>query len=484
MPPAPWRLAGKALIGLGLGLGLVRGVCGGDLAKAHSGGTNSEGCHAGSQPYHCHNSSEESDSSSTQNTPITNDSGTIEGLSYGLWNEPGASIPGQSSRILRSEFLSRNNIINPDYSERNFDANRNFNLVYQDDYGFTGVYHHNGKTGEVISDVYLEVRLYNSKFTDYRSFRITDFAIGVENPIVIEGENLGRLDGIFSYNNINSNGFFRDTNKYYTFSNVFYSSGNSKGAFSSSDSSEGTPNLVAGEVKVRYGDFTSPSKNSLVGIFVASDGSSTNNLKDIPLSFSFPASDSGTVNGLSYGLWNEPDAFNLQVEFLSVNDEVNPYHEERDFDVDRNFNLTYQDDDGFKGYYSHNGETGVITSDVNLQVRLYNSRFSDYQSFRITSFSIGAENPIVIEGQNLGTLNGLLNYADVNSNGFFRDRDEYYTFSDVFYSSGIAEGAFSDENTKQGNPSLVAGEIKVRYGDFSNPTKNSLVGVFAADVEE
>ena len=28
----------------------------GNLASAHSGGTNKYGCHAGSKPYHCHRS--------------------------------------------------------------------------------------------------------------------------------------------------------------------------------------------------------------------------------------------------------------------------------------------------------------------------------------------------------------------------------------------------------------------------------------------
>ncbi len=41
------------------------------IAGAHSGGTDANGCHAGSQPYHCHNSKSSSSASSFDSEGLT-----------------------------------------------------------------------------------------------------------------------------------------------------------------------------------------------------------------------------------------------------------------------------------------------------------------------------------------------------------------------------------------------------------------------------
>ena len=197
--------------------------------------------------------------------------------------------------------------------------------------------------------------------------------------------------------------------------------------------------------------------------------------------------DSGVLNTLSYGLWNEPGVSipgqggrHLEADILSQNDEVNPNYVGRSFNTDSNrrLDLTYQSDNGFVGIYVHEGETGKIKSDVSIDLTINST------GVYVSNFGVGIKNPIVIEGQNLGSLNGLANNARLNSQGAFRDNKDLGVFSDVLYSSGFIEGAFSNIDTRQGNPRLVAGEVVVRYGDYDNEAKNSLVGIFAADVDE
>ena len=195
--------------------------------------------------------------------------------------------------------------------------------------------------------------------------------------------------------------------------------------------------------------------------------------------------DSAVLNTLSYGLWNEPGVSipgqggrYLEADILSRNNEVNPDYVDRDFNTDRNLDLTYQDDNGFVGIYYHEGKPGRITSDVSIDLTINSA------GVYVSNFGVGINSPVMIEGQNLGSLNGLADNARLNSQGVFRDNKDLGVFSNVLYSSGYIEGAFSNIDTKQGNPRLVAGEVIVRYGDYDNETKNSLVGIFAADVDE
>ena len=245
--PAPSRFAGKALIGLCLGA--VLSACGG------GGGSGSSTPTAGNRP--------EPQPPSPVSAPAITDSGVLNTLSYGLWNEPGFSIPGLGGRYLEADIFSRNNEVNPSYVSRNFNTNRDLDLTYQDDNGFVGIYVHEGKTGRVESDVSIDLTI------NPAGVYVSDFGVGIKKPIVIEGQNLGRIDGLAGYANLNSQGAFRDNNDLGTFSNLLYSSGFIEGAFSNIDTKYGNPRLVAGEVVVRYGDYNNETKNSLVGVFAA-----------------------------------------------------------------------------------------------------------------------------------------------------------------------------------------------------------------------
>ncbi|MCY4173087.1 MAG: hypothetical protein OXF25_03285 [Cyanobacteria bacterium MAG CAR3_bin_5] len=183
-------------------------------------------------------------------------------MSYELHNRP-----GQGSEDLHADILSRNNEVNPDYAGRRFNSNRRLDVTYQDDNGFVGIYDHDGKPGKITSDVSIDLTI-NSV-----GAYVSDFGIGIENPIIIEGQNLGRIDGLAIYEQLNNNGAFRDNRSLGVFSNLLYSSGVIEGAFSTTDTTQGNPQLVAGEIQVRYGDISNQTRNSLVGVFAAGDDS-------------------------------------------------------------------------------------------------------------------------------------------------------------------------------------------------------------------
>ena len=97
----------------------------------------------------------------------------------------------------------------------------------------------------------------------------------------------------------------------------------------------------------------------------------------------------------------------------------------REFNRNRDVDVTYQDDDGFIGIYSHDGKTGKITSDVTLKLTINSA------GAYVNDFGIGVENPIVIEGQNLGRLDGLAGFSEITSKGGFTDNDDLGTFSEL-----------------------------------------------------
>ena len=209
-------------------------------------------------------------SATTPTTPTTPVSLYLTNTDHSLFNYYNYSLAIKGLQdgafSLNADILSKNDAVNPMLAGRTFDLARNVDLIYQNDTGFAGIYNHNGKTGKVVSDITLQLRISDLGAYDY----VSDLKIGAENPIIIEGQNLGTLDGLAEfYVKLTSKGSFRDNKGLGVFSNVLYSSGTIEGAFSSNDTALGNPEYVAGEVKVRYGDYNDRDKNAFVGVFVA-----------------------------------------------------------------------------------------------------------------------------------------------------------------------------------------------------------------------
>lgn len=188
--------------------------------------------------------------------------------------------------------------------------------------------------------------------------------------------------------------------------------------------------------------------------------------------------DSGTLSGFSYGLWNQPvagGARNLTADILGRN---SIFSSNKTFEYPRkSLDVTYSDNNGFKGIYSYKGQTGQITSDVVIE-----ATFSSFISIDpyLTGY-IGKNTDIVMEGDNFGEIR--FSDFDIHNNGKFRD-DEIY-FSDGFNGSGTLTGAFSRDGSSSNHPHYIAGEVKMKRFSKSflddSRSDNSLVGVFVAE---
>ena len=192
------------------------------------------------------------------NASSITDSGSISGFSYGLWNEAGPS----DSRVLRADIIDRNAIF---ISDRLFQYPQDsVTVTYKDNDGFRGIYSYKGKTGEIISDVFIE-----ATFSGYIDPYLTGY-IGQDRDIIMGDDNFGYIR--LGLNDIDANGNFSN--------NIYLSGGDSggdgtvEGSFSNDGTSSTHPQFIAGEIKLKrfYKDFEnydSRSSNSLVGVFVA-----------------------------------------------------------------------------------------------------------------------------------------------------------------------------------------------------------------------
>ena len=186
--------------------------------------------------------------------------------------------------------------------------------------------------------------------------------------------------------------------------------------------------------------------------------------------------DSGSISGFSYGLWNEAGPSGSRVLRADIIDRNAIFISDRLFQYPQDsVTVTYKDNDGFRGIYSYKGETGEIISDVFIEATFFGYIEIDP---RLTGY-IGQDRDIIMGGDNFGYIDLGLNDIDANGN-----------FSDTIYLSrggdGTVEGSFSNDGTSSTYPQFVAGEIKLKrfYKDFENydsRSSNSLVGVFVAE---
>ena len=191
--------------------------------------------------------------------PSITDSGSIEGFSYNLSNQPREGL----ARNLIADIISSNS----EFSSNNFQYPRDESITatYSNDDGFQGIYSYKGKTGSITSDVSIEV-----EFTSFIEPYLTGY-IGQDRDIVIEGNNFGHIRlGVID---ITNSGNFSENDISLSNSNGHPETGNIKGSFSNDGSTTNYPQFIAGEVKLKgfstdfLDDFN--SDNALTGVFVA-----------------------------------------------------------------------------------------------------------------------------------------------------------------------------------------------------------------------
>lgn len=193
--------------------------------------------------------------------PSITDSGTLNRFDYGLWNTP---EPGRN-RALKASFSGNDY---EDYFGGEFDLpyDNNVRAVYQNDNGFMGIYSYKGRTGEIVSDVKIDVDF------NYSTISVEGW-IGQRKPIYMNNQLFGELS--FNEFSLDHGEFMQDT--FFNFSECSLCSidGKIEGKLSNDGSNTRAPSLVSGTVEI-YGfskDFrdNEPTRrdNALVGAFVA-----------------------------------------------------------------------------------------------------------------------------------------------------------------------------------------------------------------------
>lgn len=199
--------------------------------------------------------------------PHITDSGSVEGFFYFLSSVP---EPGRNRGLLAhftgGEYTS--------LVSGSFNHPKGIDVVYLNDNGFKGIYSLNGKTGEIISDVRIEM-----EFTPYGS-GFLDGWIGQRKNIVMNGYNFGELT--FS-DILTETGGFEDRYIFFSGDGVYSPDGKITGRLSTDGTSAEAPGRVFGAVEI-YGFSNNwrdnePTRrdNSLVGVFVGE----TNQARDL-----------------------------------------------------------------------------------------------------------------------------------------------------------------------------------------------------------
>lgn len=195
-------------------------------------------------------------------TPIPDPNiNSIEGFNYFVSNTISSN---GVSRDLVADIIDRNTAFSAGSFRYPLDS---ITATYSNDNGFRGHYSYNGRTGDIVSDVSIEVSFY--QFSDPY---LTGY-IGTGKDIVIGGDHFGHIR--IGLTDITGNGKFRYNSPHLSNSGNFSfdQTGYVKGAFSNDGSSISHPNYIAGEVQVKgfskdFYDDHNPN-NSLVGVFVA-----------------------------------------------------------------------------------------------------------------------------------------------------------------------------------------------------------------------
>ena len=429
-------------------------------------------------------------------------------------------------------FLTLSTFLNPKYRPGNYTPHKtDHNLTYEREDGFKGVYIYEGETGELTGDVDLAV-----------SFSSWGMLVrgNISTDIEIEGKD---LDGIGVYSTIDLTtgvgGSLEPSNillesprlRFGSYDADFIFTGATmadpgqakltmvlspdgrlgRGAAGGALSQpESYPSLIAGGVEINGFKINSGDRdtNTLVGAFIGDN-------QEIPPR-KIRKTIQGSIGMFSYGIWASEDFPSNTIRFLKETTKFNPERTTSDYTSHATTNavrnqgqaapfFAYKREDGFKGAYIYEGETGELTGDVDLLV-----------NFGIDNIQLAGSisTDLEIEGNDLLGItlqNGPINFntgvgdVDIDEDGY---DDRYYNakinfgeFSGTGVTSatvnhhGLArkvrmvlspDGVRAQGSTPETYPSQIAGEVEINGFKIkeSDGDTNTVVGVFVADKQE
>ena len=272
--------------------------------------------------------------------------------------------------------------------------------------------------------------------------------------------------------------------------------------------------MIAGGVeingfKINAGD---RDTNTLVGAFIGDN-------QEIPPR-KIRKSIQGSIGMFSYGIWAKEDFDNNYIRFLEETEKFNPERTASDYtahtyhETDSGVvTFRYKREDGFKGAYVYEGETGELTGDVDLSVlfggygviTVAGEISTDLEIGGYDLKGIGMYNGRIASRGTDNTHNNGVGGIDIDADGIDdSNTSAKFTFGD--YSGAVADrptvsqhglarklrmvlssdGIQAQGSTPESYPSQIAGEVEIngfKIKDSDGDT-NTVVGVFVADKQE
>ena len=217
---------------------------------------------------------------------------------------------------------------------------------------------------------------------------------------------------------------------------------------------------------------------------------------------SFPAGPTGG-GAFPYGLWASEKLMGTEhrIAFLELSSFLNPRTRPGHYTPHKQgANLSYSREDGFKGVYIYEGETGELTGDVDLAVTFYSDGV-------LVNGSISTD--IEIEGNDLDGI-GVYSTIDLTtgvggslepSNILASPRLKFGSYDADFIFTGTTmadpgqakltmvlspDGRHAIGSVPESYPSYIAGEIEINGFKINaeDGDHNTVVGVFIGDKQE
>ena len=458
------------------------------------------------------------------------------GIDYTIanrWNPDYVSLKGKDRELVANitTYDSSDNEFNTSHASYNFaykniDPLKYVEVTYEKEDGFIGLYSYKGSSGEITEDVTLKATFNNPSIKAL----LIEGHIGDSGGIVMNGTNFGQIR--FSATKAD-NGQFLD--KQVRFSDPVIRAeigfGELKGSFKNDGSSSKFPSQVVGELKMKRFFDTSPIRNNkvleynenlysrgdnaLAGVFVV-DKFSEITQKFVPIKKHVQ----GTIDMLSYGIWASENSIDNRIVFLEQTTKFNPGRTASDYTA-HTYHETYtgivktryKREDGFKGAYIYEGETGELTGDVDLIVTFGGFGVVFVNGNILTDLEIGGYDLKGIAAQNgpidprgidnndgVGGIDIDADGVDDNATGArlnlgnYKDNTGTIDKPTVSYHGLVRkvkmvlspDGIQAQGSTPETYPSQIAGEIEINQFKIkeSDGDNNTVLGVFVADKQE
>ena len=486
------------------------------------------------------------------NFPVVDPKKTINYiLENTAWDASFTDLRGRD-RGLKADIISRNVAFDPGRNNYNFDY-KNINHLKKVEVTYS-------KTNGFLSFHIYKGTAYSTAASDDVTLKATFYNEEVDPPVTIEGSiggSNGFTIGSTNFGNItftaqgNGNGQFTSTNISFSNNNIRTEAGFNelKGSFRNDGSSSNFPSQVVGELKMKRFFDQSPDKdsseyrsnlylrgeNAIAGIFYADrdnevvkehqTSSQTPSQSQTPSETQATLGDKITINdkvtttlmgqfspgptgggAFPFGLWASEKFLDNKIRFLTLATFLNPNTRPGNYVSHKTLNgdIRYEREDGFKGVYIYEGETGELTGDVELKL--------SFQSGYI-QVDGNISSDLEIEGNDLGGIiiihgeidptTGVGSYTPegITTIGFGRlDLSDGASDLTTMHDKGqdklrmvlSPDGRHGREALggatvqPQAYPSYIAGEVEINGFKIKADDRdtNTLVGAFIGDKQE